>query len=308
MLSRYRCLTHANKPRTPLPETCAHIEDLAPRMRQEQLAGLRCRITGGIDGHGGGRGPLVVLMHGFGAPGDDLVPLAEHLDAPAGTRFVFPEAPLALPQYGNGRAWWMIDLEGMEQDRRAGKPRDLSRSVPVGLTDVRTKMSSVLSELEHRLQADPKQVVLGGFSQGAMLACDLALRTNRPLAGLVLLSGTLVARDEWLPLMPARRGLKVLQSHGTQDPILPHFLAEQLKDHLVKAGLVVDWTSFRGGHEIPAAVLTRLGGFLHHAFTHYSAVSNIDNTCGLCHAPFRHDARRTDTGSRHLGDHPQDGR
>ena len=46
-------------------------------MREIQLGGLRTRVTGGTDGKGGGNGPLVVLLHGFGAPGNDLVPLAE---------------------------------------------------------------------------------------------------------------------------------------------------------------------------------------------------------------------------------------
>jgi phospholipase/carboxylesterase len=46
-------------------------------MRVDKLGGLTVRLTGGTDGKGGGNGPLVVLLHGFGAPGDDLVPLSE---------------------------------------------------------------------------------------------------------------------------------------------------------------------------------------------------------------------------------------
>ena len=44
-------------------------------MRIAQFGGLTVRLTGGTDGKGGGNGPIVVLLHGFGAPGDDLVPL-----------------------------------------------------------------------------------------------------------------------------------------------------------------------------------------------------------------------------------------
>ena len=44
-------------------------------MKDTQLGGLRCRMTGGTDGSGGGNGPLLILLHGFGAPGDDLVAL-----------------------------------------------------------------------------------------------------------------------------------------------------------------------------------------------------------------------------------------
>ena len=65
-------------------------------MREERLAGLQTVITGGTDGVGGGDGPVVVLLHGFGAPGAALVPLAGALPVPDGTRFVFPAAPLSL--------------------------------------------------------------------------------------------------------------------------------------------------------------------------------------------------------------------
>lgn len=60
-------------------------------MREEQIGGLRTRVTGGTDGKGGGRGPLVLLLHGFGAPGNDLAPFADVLNITIGTRFVFPE-------------------------------------------------------------------------------------------------------------------------------------------------------------------------------------------------------------------------
>ncbi len=62
--------------------------------------------------------------------------------------------------------------------------------------------------------------------------------------------------------MPKRKGLPVFQSHGMQDEILPYVGAERLRDALSKSGLVVEWHSFRGGHEIPEPVLRRLSTFL----------------------------------------------
>ena len=230
-------------------------------MKVEQLGGLKVRLTGGTDGRGGGDGPVVVLLHGWGAPGDDLVPLGQEIDAPLGTRFVFPEAPLSLQMgFGDSRGWWMLDIEKRQREIAAGRARDLSREVPTGLAEARAKVIALLDELERRVGA--KQIVLGGFSQGAMLACDVALRTGTPLAGLVLLSGTLLAADEWTPLMPKRKGLRVFQSHGSADPLLPYFIAEQLRDVLKQGGLSVEWVGFRGGHEIPGTVLDRLGAFL----------------------------------------------
>ena len=232
-------------------------------MRSLKLAGLTVRITGGTDREGGGDGPLVVLLHGFGAPGDDLVPLWRQLDVPRSTRFAFPEAPLELSGgYGDARAWWMIDVVALERAVREGTLRDRSKEVPEGMAEAREQIMAMLSELERELSAEPQKVVLGGFSQGAMLSCDVALRSDRPLLGLVLMSGTLLAENEWTALAPQRRGLPVLQSHGRDDPLLSYAQAEQLRDLLRGAGLVVRFEPFNGGHGIAPNVLDALGVFI----------------------------------------------
>ena len=103
-------------------------------MRIAQLGGFTVHLSGGTDGKGGGNGPVVILLHGFGAPGNDLVPLADVLNVPTGTRFVFPEGPLTV-SFGprDARAWWLIDMARMAQDQAAGRPRDLSNEIPKGL-------------------------------------------------------------------------------------------------------------------------------------------------------------------------------
>jgi phospholipase/carboxylesterase len=238
-------------------------------MREQQLGGLRARIAGGTDGKGGGNGPAVILLHGFGAPGDDLVPLAGALDVPKGTRLFFPEGPLPLSfGPGDARAWWIIDMARIAADQAAGRVRDLSEDIPQGLAPARETMLVFLKEVERKFGADPRRTVLGGFSQGAMLSCDLMLRTPQPYAGLIQLSGTLLAKQEWAPLLQKRKGLPVFQSHGAQDDILPYVGAERLRDMLTHAGLSVEWHSFRGGHEIPRPVLQRLGPFIAKAVTH----------------------------------------
>ena len=238
-------------------------------MREELIGGLRTRVTGGTDGKGGGRGPLVLLLHGFGAPGDDLVSLADVLTVPAGTRFVFPEGPLSL-SFGPSaaRAWWIIDMARVAADRAAGRARDLSQDIPKGLAPARETMLGFLKEVERKFDADPRKIVLGGFSQGAMLSCDVMLRTAQPYAGLIQLSGTLLAAQEWTPLLQTHKGLPVFQSHGVQDELLPYAGAERLRDMLTHGGLSVEWHSFRGGHEIPRSVLQRLGPFITKAVTH----------------------------------------
>ena len=237
-------------------------------MRRDKVGGLDVRITGGTDGLGGGSGPVVILLHGFGAPGDDLVSLADVLHMPASTRFVFPEGPLSL-SFGprDARAWWLIDMARIAADQAAGRIRDLSNEIPKGLAPAREAMLAFLKEVEQKFGADPRKTILGGFSQGAMLSCDVMLRTTQPYAGLIQLSGTLLAIQEWSLLLQKRKGLPVFQSHGVQDELLPYVGAERLRDTLIYAGLSVEWHSFRGGHEIPRAVLRRLGPFITKAVT-----------------------------------------
>jgi phospholipase/carboxylesterase len=232
-------------------------------MKQLKLGTLTAHVTGGTDREGGGTGPVVVLLHGYGAPGTDLVPLWRELAVAHDVRFVFPEAPLSL-DFG-GRAWWPLDMARLQDRFSKTAVERLIAEVPPGIDAARSALLELLAVLERDFGASPEQIVIGGFSQGAMLATDAVLRTSRPFAGLALLSGTLISHDEWLPLMPARRGLPVLQSHGRADPVLPFELAERLRTELVTAGLPVEFIAFNGGHGIPGSVLdglTRLIGRL----------------------------------------------
>ena len=200
-------------------------------MREALLGGLKVRLAGGSDGRGGGDGPIVLLLHGFGAPGNDLVPLADVIEAPRGTRWLFPEAPLSLNMgFGDSRAWWIIDFARIQEDRAAGRIRDLSVEIPQGLGLARERFLAFLKELPRQLPIDYKKTVIGGFSQGAMLTCDAVLHTDYPFAGLLQLSGNLLAQAVWEPLMGKRNGFPIFQSHGTLDDILPHIGAERLRD------------------------------------------------------------------------------
>ncbi len=222
----------------------------------------------------GARPLTCVFLHGFGAPGDDLVGLADGIDVPQNTTFVFPEAPHSLqdflfePLYGDARAWWMIDMGAMERAIVRGELRDLRGQVPDGLAEARRAVMSMLDALAVEEADKPEEargrLVLGGFSQGAMLSLDVALRARElPLAGIVLLSGTLIAEQQWSPLFAGRRGARVFQSHGEQDPILPFSIATTLRDRLIEAGLDVTFDPFQGPHTIPPATLARLGAWLH---------------------------------------------
>jgi phospholipase/carboxylesterase len=206
---------------------------------------VRYQLVG--EEHGPGA-PIAVILHGFYGSAEELVPFARSLSAPA--RFVFPDGPLDLTTLGlAGRAWWPIDTAARDAALASRRPRDLSSWVPSELPAARAQLEALLDELVARL--GPAPLVLGGFSQGAMLACDVALRSRRELAGLVLFSGARVAGEAWAPLLSGRRGTPIIMSHGREDWDLSFAAAEAFRDDLRAAGCEVRWVPFEGGHEVP---------------------------------------------------------
>jgi phospholipase/carboxylesterase len=209
----------------------------------------------------GGEGPpTLLLLHGYGAKAEDWEPFSKTIAVPSHARFVFPEAPqITKPPDGplGGRAWWRLDLAAYKSPRTLLP--DLASSHPRGLDDAAASVRALLHELS-RGKHGP--VVLGGFSQGAMVAGDLAFTTGDDIAALVLLSGTPVDEAAWRRGLARRRGLPVFISHGRADHTLPFAGAERLQRELREAGLVVTWVPFDGGHEVPARVVVKLNAFL----------------------------------------------
>ena len=237
-------------------------------MKTEPLGPLEVRRFSKGPGSNDKPALVVVLLHGFGAPGDDLAGLSDMIDCPAGTTLIFPEAVHSLARltgqraYGDARAWWMIDMVRMQLAMAAGVDRDLSKDIPEGLAEAREKVNAMLDELEK--ENPDARLVLGGFSQGAMLSLDVALRNpGRRLAGLVQLSGTIIAERDWTPLLSGRKGLPVFQAHGRADAILPFAAAERLSKMLADAGLDVTFDPFHGPHTIPPHTLGRLSKWIH---------------------------------------------
>jgi phospholipase/carboxylesterase len=236
--------------------------DAAPLPEHAQWGDLTVRLRGAREAptH------ALVLLHGWGAPGDDLVPLSSLLEAP-GRLLVFPEAPLVSP--GGGRAWWHLDIARIQAAIETGQHRDLRCDIPDGLATARAAMQSMLDELCQKSGLSFSDVTLGGFSQGAMLSTDVALHVPSALRALVVLSGTLLAEPLWDERLTKSsfRG-PVFMSHGRFDPILPFAMAEGLKEKLERAGHAVSWQPFAGAHEIPMPVIEALQAFLFGSTAH----------------------------------------
>lgn len=234
-------------------------------MRMFSAGPLRVRAAGGDDRDGRGKGPAVLLCHGYGAPGDDLAAFARVIDAGPGARWFFPEAPLSIDFGGGyeGRAWWPIDMEELQRSVMRGDLKSLQDRAPAGLETAREALAACVDELVAREGVDPKSLLVGGFSQGAMLTTEWLLSARPGVAGLCVLSGTIINAERWRDDLGAgaARGLAILQSHGAADTILPFALAEGLRGMLEGGGARVEFHGFRGGHEIPPRVVDALGAF-----------------------------------------------
>jgi phospholipase/carboxylesterase len=209
----------------------------------------------------GGKGPpTLVLLHGYASSADKWIPFSQSIPLPPNGRFLFPQAPERTRRTDggpDGRAWWEMDLANYLRPGRDGI--DLTEEDPQGLKQAARKVRSLLST-EGNSAKHP--FILGGFSQGAMVACQIAFLSDEPLSALVILSGTPINEKTWRSQMGRRKGLPVFMSHGRSDTILPIDLAERLRAEMVNAGMSVTFVPFEGNHEIPAEVVVALNEFL----------------------------------------------
>ena len=147
------------------------------------------------------------------------------------------------------------------------KMAQFRRSVPDGMSESSELVRAMLADVERKTGIPAGRTLLGGFSQGSMVATDVALRLAERPAALCIFSGSLVALEEWQSLAQNRGPLPVFQSHGYFDSILPFSGAEALRDLLTRAGLALDFLHFDGPHTIPFEALERLARLMRRAFT-----------------------------------------
>jgi len=170
---------------------------------------------------------IVVLLHGYGANGDDLIGLAPSLSAALpDTLFVAPNAPYPCAQNPFGGLQWFNVLEENQQDR---------------LSQIRAAASIidafVDSELK-RLGVDENKLAFLGFSQGTMLSLHVGLRRSNSPAGILGYSGRLEAPELLVDEISVRP--PVLLIHGEDDPLIPVNLMGVAADSLIKNGVKVD--------------------------------------------------------------------
>lgn len=174
---------------------------------------------------------LVVLLHGYGSNGDDLIGLAHEWtrDLPH-TAFVAPHAPTALPQMHHAYQWFGIwDLTPWQIEK--------------GLRDVAPQVVEYVRAQAARFKLGLDRVVLVGFSQGTMLSLHLGLRDLKGLAGIIGYSGAMIspetlATEKVTPMPP------VLLVHGMMDNVVPWGATQMAADTITQQGGTVE-TIFR---------------------------------------------------------------
>ncbi|MFP4033783.1 MAG: alpha/beta hydrolase [Desulfococcaceae bacterium] len=190
---------------------------------------------------------VIIGLHGIGADGYDLEPLAAQLrlETERAVRFVFPHAPKREITLHGGipsRAWFDI-LDG-------GWPR-LEREVDLnGIAASRNQVEGLIRR-EVEAGIPPERMALLGFSQGGVIALDAALRRAEPLAGVLALSTYLPTMADLSETATAEaRRTPIFMAHGTEDPVVPMESGQLARDGLTNLGCPVDWHEYRMVHSI----------------------------------------------------------
>ena len=174
----------------------------------------------------------LLLLHGWGADADDLIPLGQALIKSIPQRdieLVSLRAPQNHPD-GFGRQWYGLFPPNWSE-------------VPIAIRNLKTRIKLICQE-----QISAQKTVLLGFSQGGAMA--LAVGSELPLAGLVGCSA--YPHPNW---MPPSQSPPVVLFHGTQDEVVPIQASRELAASLQINNVVVETFFFEGGHEIPQEIM-----------------------------------------------------
>jgi len=192
---------------------------------------------------------LVILLHGLGADGNDLIGLVPYWarllpDA----EFLSPNAPFPCDMAPYGYQWFS------SQDRSP-------EAVLGGVRAAAPILDAFIDEALEERGLGSRELALVGFSQGTMMSLFVGLRRAEPVAGIVGFSGRLLAPE--LLASEVRSRPPILLIHGTEDPVVPHSSLAAAENELKAAGVPVETVSSVGiGHSIDDQGLRRGGQFL----------------------------------------------
>jgi len=187
---------------------------------------------------GDGPFPTVLALHGWGANAHDLLGLAPRIHG--GRALVLcPQGPIAVPFGGGEHGWGWFPLT-------PGAPPDVA-----AFRHAAGLLSRFVDGALARYPVDRERLVPVGFSQGGLMAYDLALRDPARFAGVAALSSWFpVPLAEDLPKLPAHEGFPTLVIHGTRDAMVEVERARESRELLRPFGVALTYREFDMGHEI----------------------------------------------------------
>jgi phospholipase/carboxylesterase len=198
---------------------------------------------------GGKPSRLVILLHGLGADGNDLIGLAPYWSRLLPTaEFLSPNAPFPCDMASYGYQWYS------SQDRTP-------EAALAGVRAAAPILGGFIDDALAKRGLDESDLALVGFSQGTVMSLYVGLRRTKPVAGIVGYSGRLLA-PELLP-SEVRSRPPTLLVHGTEDPLIPYSALAEAETALKGAGIPVETATSVGiGHSIDDEGLRRGGLFL----------------------------------------------
>jgi phospholipase/carboxylesterase len=195
---------------------------------------------------------LVIFLHGVGADGNDLLGIARMMELPD-THFFSPHAPFAYDMAPSGRQWFSL------ADRN---PQMMIQGIQIAAPI----LDATIDALMARYNLTPSQVALVGFSQGSMMSLYAAPRRAEPLAGVVAISGAMLAGDRLEAELKSRPPICLI--HGKKDEVVP-FGAMLQADKILQENDVRVETHARPmlGHGIDDEAIEIMEGFLAKVFS-----------------------------------------
>ncbi len=212
---------------------------------------------------------LIVLLHGYGADGQDLFPL-HRLWQPILPHAVFiaPNAPEPCALNPMGYQWFDLDVANLQtniENAQRGAPLNGMEELLQGARAASPVLNRFLDDELASYGLPGSQLALIGFSQGAKMALYTGLRRDPGPAAIIGYSGSLPGADRLAAEIKSRP--QVLLAHGEADPIVPFAAMEQAASALKAAGVPVKTMAEPGlGHAISEAALTETGHLLAQVF------------------------------------------
>jgi phospholipase/carboxylesterase len=185
----------------------------------------------------------LVLLHGRGADEHDLFPLLDALDPERRLLGITPRGPLSLPP--GGAHWYRLG------------------GIPTPDPDTFFPTFETAGAFLDALPMPIERVVLGGFSQGAVMSWALGLGAGRPRpAAIIALSGFMPEVDGFEIDLTDLHGYPIAVAHGTLDPVIPVGFGRAAAERVAAAGADLVWRETTVPHTIDPHVLPELHTFV----------------------------------------------